>query len=78
MFIGFLIFGAIVQSFDVIAGRKLITNDWVGFIVWFMPGLGLIQPGGSLVEVVATVASSAILGHLLHRFVLHPSIPIFR
>ena len=78
VFIGFLIFGAIVQSFDVIAGRKLITNDWVGFIVWFMPGLGLIQPGGSLVEVVATVASSAILGHLLHRFVLHPSIPIFR
>jgi hypothetical protein len=76
VFIGFLVFGAIVQSFDMLAGRKLVSNDWVSFIVWFLPGLGFIQPGGSLVEVVATVASSIILGYILRKFVLRPSVPV--
>jgi hypothetical protein len=57
----FVIFGVALGIIDVKAARKLKSGDTLGFIVWFVPGIGMLQPGGSLVEVAATVAASIVL-----------------
>ena len=54
-------FGAVLGVIDVEAAKKLKSRDTLGFAAWFVPGIGLLQPGGSLVEVTATVAASIVL-----------------
>jgi len=66
--VGFIIFGTLIRIIDITAGQKLIHGNWMGFTSWLLPGLGLIQPGGSLVEVVSSVASSLVLIYFLTRF----------
>jgi hypothetical protein len=57
----FLVFGIALGVIDVQAAHKLRRGDTLGFVVWFVPGIGMLQPGGSLVEVVATVGASIVL-----------------
>jgi hypothetical protein len=70
VFFGFLAFGTVVRIFDIVAGKKLVSGNWVGFVSWFLPGLGLIQPGGSLVEVVSSTSASIVLVCILNRVAL--------
>lgn len=70
VFLGFIVYGIILRVIDISAGKKLINGNWVGFTSWFLPGLGLIQPGGSLVEVVATTAASIVLVYLINKVYL--------
>lgn len=58
---------------DVMASTKLQAGDAVGFVAWFVPGIALLQPGGSMVEVTATLAASVVLTWGLGRFVLRPN-----
>ena len=60
----FLVFGTALGVVDVRAARKLHDGDTLGFVIWFAPGIALLQPGGSLVEVTATTAASIILVQL--------------
>jgi hypothetical protein len=67
---GFIILGMTIAFFDIAAGYRLQKGDWQGFTYWFLPGLGLIQAGGSLVEVTSTVAASIVFCVLLNRYML--------
>ena len=61
----FVIFGTLLGVVDARAARKLRAGDTLAFMVWFVPGIALLQPGGSLVDVGATTAASIVLVQLL-------------
>jgi hypothetical protein len=61
----FVIFGTALGVIDARAARKLRDSDTLAFMVWFVPGIALLQPGGSLVDVGATTAASIALVQLL-------------
>ena len=61
----FVIFGTALGVIDARAARKLRDRDTLSFMVWFVPGIALLQPGGSLVDVGATTAASIVLAQLL-------------
>ncbi|WP_424099151.1 hypothetical protein [Moorena producens] len=65
--IGFIIFGTLLRIIDITAGQKLIHGNWMGFTSWLLPGLGLINPGGSLVEIVASTAASLVFIYCLNQ-----------
>ena len=71
VFLGFLILGILLRVMDMVAAYKLTCGNYWGFLAWFLPALGLIQPGGSLVEVVGSTAAAAVLIWGL-RFFLNP------
>jgi hypothetical protein len=57
----FLVFGTVLGAIDIEAAKRLKARDTLGFVTWFVPGIGLLQPGGSLIEVTGTVAASIVL-----------------
>ena len=57
----FLFLGTVLGIVDAQAALKLHNGDLLGFAIWFVPGIGMLQPGGSLIEVTATVAASIVL-----------------
>ncbi|MGQ0563049.1 MAG: O-antigen polysaccharide polymerase Wzy [Gemmatimonadota bacterium] len=61
--IGFMLFGTILCLLDTWAAQRLWKGDWLQFAVWFLPGVAMMQAGGSLVEVVSS-AGAAILAAL--------------
>ncbi|AFZ27934.1 hypothetical protein Cylst_5959 [Cylindrospermum stagnale PCC 7417] len=65
--LGFVVLGTVIRIIDIVAGKKLIYGNWVGFTSWFLPGLGMIQPGGSLSEVVATTSASIVLVSIINQ-----------
>lgn len=65
--VGFLILGALVGMFDTWAAQRLWAGDWLQFAVWFLAGIGFIQAGGSLVEVVSTVGAGMLAAVLVNR-----------
>lgn len=68
--IGFILFGTVLAMLDTWAAQRLWAGDWLQFAVWFLPGLALMQAGGSLVEVLST-AGAGVMGVLLvNRFVV--------
>lgn len=66
--LGFLVIGMIITVVDWSAYQPLKQGDWERFIFWYLPGLSLLQVGGSLVEVTSSAAAAAILSRLLHRY----------
>ncbi|MCG3175524.1 MAG: hypothetical protein MOGMAGMI_00457 [Candidatus Omnitrophica bacterium] len=70
VFVGFLFFGLILRVFDVVAATHLRRGDWTGFIFWFVPGMGMLQAGGSMVEVTSTVISSIIFCVIINNYLL--------
>jgi hypothetical protein len=59
--IGFAALGLLVALIDRRAARYLAAGDIRSFALWYMPGLSLLQLGGSLAEVTATAAASLVL-----------------
>jgi hypothetical protein len=57
---GFLLYGWMIGWMDLRIIECLEQNDQRGFLLWFMVCLALLQPGGNLLEVVVTAASSAV------------------
>lgn len=70
VFIGFAIFGAIIRIIDISAGVSLVNGNWWGFTSWFLPGVAMLQPGGALAEVSASVAASIVVIFVVERFIL--------
>lgn len=71
--VGFFLFGALLGALDRIAGSLLARGDWQGCVLWFLAGVGMVQAGGSLVDITMTVVSSMIFcllvnGLLLNRY----------
>jgi hypothetical protein len=67
--LGFVILGILIAIVDSMARRRLEGGDRQGFAVWYVPGLSLLQAGGSLVDVTAS-AGAAIVNVLLVNYVV--------
>ncbi len=65
---GFMLLGTVIRYFDYRAAQNLARGDWQGFALWFLPALGFIQAGGSLVEVTSTVAAAVLFCYLIHKY----------
>ena len=70
VFIGFMIMGAIIRIIDISAAIHLTNGNWWGFTSWFLPGLAVLQPGGALSEITASIASSIVVIFVVGRFIL--------
>lgn len=57
---GFALCGLLIGRVDLAAINCLRSGDDARFLLWFLPGLAMIQPGGNLLEIVASVASTVI------------------
>lgn len=70
VFVGFLLLGALVGMFDSWAAARLWEGNWMHFGMFFLAGLGFIQAGGSLVEVMSTVGAGMLAAFLVNRHVI--------
>jgi hypothetical protein len=59
--LGFLLMGVLVTTLDVMAAQHLARSDLHGFVLWFLPGISVLQVGGSLVEVTSSAAASLVV-----------------
>ncbi len=55
---------------DAIAIRYLLSQNWQGFVMWYLVGISCLQVGGSLVEIVGSAGASLVSALLLNRFIL--------
>jgi hypothetical protein len=67
VFLGFIVIGAILTYVDRAAAVKRDCGDWPRFLLWFLPGICLLQAGGSLVEVTASAGAAWIVAFALSR-----------
>jgi hypothetical protein len=72
--VGFLVLGMIMTIVDWSAYQHLKQGDWEKFVFWYLPGLNLLQVGGSLVEMTSSAAAAAVLSILLHRYWMHKTV----
>jgi len=73
VFVGFMILGTIIRIVDISAGICLINSNWWGFTSWFLPGLAMLQPGGALAEITASIAASFAVIFIIERLILKPN-----
>jgi hypothetical protein len=66
--IGFVIMGTLITTIDWQAGQHLANSDLHGFVLWFLPGVSLLQVGGQLVELTAGAAASLIVALIVNRY----------
>ncbi len=64
---GFLIFGIFIAFFDLKAAHYLYQGDFQRFTFWFLPGLGFMAAGDSLVVVIASVGAGFLTAFLVNR-----------
>ena len=55
---------------DPRAGRILQEGDWRGFLLWYLPGLSLLQVGGSFVELTSSLAIGIAVAYVITRIPL--------
>jgi predicted membrane channel-forming protein YqfA (hemolysin III family) len=68
--VGFMLLGMALAMMDAAAYQRLVKDDWQGFALWYLPGLSMLQVGGSLVEVTASAAAALVTVTLVNRFVV--------
>jgi hypothetical protein len=66
---GFLIVGIVLTLIDRSARWHLQRGDASRFLLWYLPGLSLLQGGGSLVEIAATAAAALALAFIVRHLV---------
>ena len=66
--VGFMIFGCIITTFDILATERLANGDLHGFVLFYLTGLSFLQVGGQLVEITATAAGAVIVALLVNRY----------
>lgn len=67
---GGVLWGIALSLLDTLASRALFSSNARRFTLFYLMGLGLIQPGGSLVEVVATTAAAVIAAVVVNDFLI--------
>jgi len=67
--IGFLLYGCLIQYLDQRAGEGLLSGDLWMSVKWALPGLSLMQAGGSMAETVGSLAAGFVFIYLMHRFI---------
>jgi hypothetical protein len=66
--IGFLVIGVVVTALDVLATERLANSDLNGFVLFFLPGLAILNVGGQLVEVTAGAAGAVVISLMVNRY----------
>jgi len=66
--LGFLAVGWMIGTVDRRSAFYLARGDVPSFTLWYMPGLSLLQIGGSFAEVTATAAASWALVRIVSKF----------
>lgn len=66
----FFFIGAVLALLDRMAYRRLVVGDGSRFLVWYLPGLALLQVGGSFAEAVATAGANLALAVVLRRLAM--------
>jgi hypothetical protein len=61
-FLGMLLLGVLIGWIDRQAASAIYTGDITKFVLWWLPGLSLLQVGGSLVEAVGGGATGLVIG----------------
>jgi hypothetical protein len=64
--VGFLVIGALLALVDRGAIRMLRSGNVRGFTLWYLPGLSLLQVGGSFVEITSTAAAGFAMALVLN------------
>jgi hypothetical protein len=64
--IGFLLMGALMAVTDRSAFLALRAGNIEAFTVWYLPGLSVLQLGGSFVEVTSTAAAGFVVALVLN------------
>jgi hypothetical protein len=67
----FFVIGGILISVDRWSALRLRQGDANGFLVWYLPGLCLLQVGGSLSEVTAAAGASWLMAFAVNRVALY-------
>jgi hypothetical protein len=68
VFLGLMLFGLILRILDIVISLKLRSGNWLGAATWLLPALALIQPGGSIVEIVASLAAAIVFMKFMRLF----------
>lgn len=72
--IGFMLIGSVIGVLDFVAGKRLREGNWESMVLWYLPGLALLQTGGSLAELTSTLGASIIVALLIN----HVALPLIR
>jgi hypothetical protein len=64
---GFFLYGWLLSRIDRRVIASLRRRDQTRFVFWYLIGLAMLQPGGSLLEVTVSSAAAAITGHFVIR-----------
>ena len=72
VFIGLAVFGFILASIDRNAAIARNEGRWASFALWFLPGVAMLQVGGSLVEVTTSVAAAFLVAIIVRRITDRP------
>ena len=68
VFFGMVIVGVIIAWLDRRAVLSLAQGDWAHFVFWWLPGLSLLQVGGSFFEALSGAASALVVVLVIGRF----------
>jgi hypothetical protein len=60
---GFLAYGWLLGRIDLKVAESLYRGDRRRFLLWFLIGVALLQPGGNLLEIVVSAAGAAVTGY---------------
>jgi len=66
--VGFALMGLLITALDLQAADRLARADLQGFVLWFLPGIALLQVGGQLVEITASAAASLVVALLANKY----------
>jgi hypothetical protein len=73
--VGFLVIGALVTIVDRMAHDRLVSGDIGSFLVWYMPGLNLLNVGGSFVDMTSAAAAAGVMALIMKVVVSHVFAP---
>ncbi len=65
---GFFILGIFLRYFDIRFTQALQRGDPGDMVFFYLVGTAALQPGGSLSEIAAAVASAVVFGYLMIRY----------
>jgi hypothetical protein len=65
LIVGFFILGVILMRLDLGMMRALRVADMRGVLLYALPGLTLMQPGGNLQEIIIAVIGAVIASRIV-------------
>ncbi len=66
--VGFTIMGIVVTLLDLLAAECLAVGDLHGFVLRFLPGISLLQVGGSMIEITTSAVAGIIVAILANKY----------